>query len=89
MIGSSVGMLLTVRSNLAGVNREQRHILCWWRLEKGGAPLVPVEHLAFSGLGGFKISAVDFSTDGLRGLSTFGDSPPSGMFFACKAKGIS
>jgi hypothetical protein len=56
---------------------------------EGGAPSAPAEPLAFPGLGGFDFSCTDFLVEGLRGLSTFGDSPPASMFFACEAKGIS
>jgi hypothetical protein len=48
---------------------------------EGGAPLVLGEPHASFGLGGFGGSSTVFSALGLRGLSTFGDSPPTGALF--------
>jgi hypothetical protein len=39
---------------------------------EGGAPLAPVDPLAFPALGGFKISGMDFLAKVFGGLSTFG-----------------
>jgi hypothetical protein len=56
---------------------------------EGGAPSALAEPLVFLGLGGFYFSGMDFLVEGLRGFSTFGDSPLARTFFACRGKGIS
>jgi hypothetical protein len=54
-----------------------------------GLLTAPVETLVSSGLGAFDITEKVFPAEGLRGLSTFGDSLSGEMFFAGEAKGIS
>jgi hypothetical protein len=53
-----------------------------------GTPFAPVVSSVSTEAGGFHIFGIDFPGEGLRGLSTFGDSIWSGVFYACEAEWI-
>jgi hypothetical protein len=57
-----------------------RRYVCsvWTWVARGGEDEAP---LAPPGLAGFEGSGMDFSVDGLGGLSTLGDTPLIGTFF--------
>jgi hypothetical protein len=54
-----------------------------------GLLAVPAKALVSSEPGGFDISRKVFPAEGLRGLSTFGDSLLDARFFACETEWIS